>query len=218
MENGPVLKKVRRPINRSIPVSSSEPVTVSNNEKISPTSDDRKTNPDTVKKDSLPSPEQPVTNQLPAVEKFSTQYNENYYDNQRYGEEYFDDYISENSKGLNISIKVFVLVLIISLIAGLFMGRFLFGGQQVTQNGLQGVVINSEVPRGRARCGIADRNQGCVIYIMNSQRQNMRAKDFYDLAAQMTGRQKFMIETGNMRYANVEIRPGDIAQINIPPL
>ncbi len=216
MENGPILKKVRRPINRSIPVSSSEPA--KNTEQAPAVSNANKINSDTASKDiSLPS-DTPVVSQLPVIEKDAPKYNENYYDNQRYGEEYFDDDISENSKGINISVKIFVLVLAISLLAGLFMGRFLFGGQQVTQNGLQGVVINSEVPRGRARCGVADRNQGCVIYIMNSQRQNMRAKDFYDLAAQMTGRQKFMIETGNMRYANVEIRPGDIAQINIPPL
>lgn len=216
MENGPVLKKVRRPINRSIPVSSPEPA--KNTEQAPAVSNANKINSDTASKD-IPSPSNiPVVSQLPAIEKDAPKYNENYYDDQRYGEEYFDDDISENSKGINISVKIFVLVLAISLLAGLFMGRFLFGGQQVTQNGLQGVVINSEVPRGRARCGIADRNQGCVIYVMNSQRQNMRAKDFYDLAAQMTGRQKFMIETGNMRYANVEIRPGDIAQINIPPL
>ena len=53
---------------------------------------------------------------------------------------------------------------------------------------------------------------------MNPQRQDMLAKDFYDLAAQMTGRQRFMIETGNMRYANSKIKPGDIVQLNIPPM
>ena len=74
------------------------------------------------------------------------------------------------------------------------------------------------MPRGRARCGVAERTQGCVLYVMNPQRQEMRAKDFYDIAAQMTGRQRFMIETGHMRYANTKINPGDIAQLNIPPL
>ena len=86
------------------------------------------------------------------------------------------------------------------------------------RNGLQGVVVNAEVPRGRARCGVAERTQGCVLYLMNPQRQDMRAKDFYDLASQMTGRQRFMIETGNMRYANTKIKPGDLVQLNIPPL
>ncbi len=213
MENGPVLKKVRRPINRSIPVSSSEPIKVSSDKPI--TSDTVVSSPQTTSENTKHRDIQ----QLPAVERVSPQRDEKYYDdNQSYEREYYEDDLPDTGNGIYVSIKVFILVLVISLVIGLFMGRFLFGGKQITQNGLQGVVINTEVPRGRARCGVADRTQGCVIYIMNSQRQNMRAKDFYDLAAQVTGRQKFMIETGNMRYANVEIRPGDIAQINIPPL
>ena len=53
---------------------------------------------------------------------------------------------------------------------------------------------------------------------MNPQRQDLSGRDFDDLAAQLTGRQRFMIETGNMRYASTKIRPGEIAQLNIPPL
>ncbi len=101
---------------------------------------------------------------------------------------------------------------------GLVAGKLIFKDERVVRNGLQGVVVNSEVPRGRARCGLAERTQGCVLYLMNPQRQELNAKDFYDLASQLTGRQRFVIETGNMRYANTKIRPGDIAQINIPPL
>ena len=53
---------------------------------------------------------------------------------------------------------------------------------------------------------------------MNPQRQELNASDFYDLAAQLTGRQRFVIETGNMRYSSTKIKPGEIAQFNIPPL
>ena len=53
---------------------------------------------------------------------------------------------------------------------------------------------------------------------MNSQQREIYAKDFYDLAAQLSGRQRFIIETGNMRYANTRIKPGEIVQLNIPPL
>ena len=53
---------------------------------------------------------------------------------------------------------------------------------------------------------------------MNPQRRDLQGRDFYDLASQLTGRQRFVVETGNMRYSSVKIRPGDIAQINIPPL
>ena len=56
------------------------------------------------------------------------------------------------------------------------------------------------------------------MYVMNPQRRELDGRDFYDLAAQLTERQRFTIETSNMRYAGVKIRPGEIAQINIPPL
>ena len=80
------------------------------------------------------------------------------------------------------------------------------------------MVVNAEVPNGRARCGTTDKNQGCVLYIMNPQRQDLLGRDFYDLASQLTGRQRFLIETGNMRYATQKIKPGQIGQFNIPPL
>lgn len=108
---------------------------------------------------------------------------------------------------------------VICLFVGIFIGALFFGGHdQVVQNGLQGVVINPEVPKGRARCGVSEKMQGCVLYVMNPQRQELNGRDFYDLASQLTGRQRFVIETGNMRYSSVKIKPGAIAQLNIPPL
>lgn len=114
--------------------------------------------------------------------------------------------------------KKVLIVAFICLIIGMFMGKVFFSSEQVVHNGLQGVVVNPEVPNGRARCGLAERTQGCVLYIMNPQRQDLNGRDFYDWAAQLTGRQRFVIETGNMRYSSVKIRPGSIAQLNIPPL
>lgn len=119
----------------------------------------------------------------------------------------------------NIEKKKALGIALICLCVGAFIGSLLFGGSdQVVQNGLQGVVVNPEVPKGRARCGVAEKTQGCVLYIMNPQRQELNGRDFYDLASQQTGRQRFVIETGNMRYSSVRIRPGAIAQLNIPPL
>ncbi len=110
-------------------------------------------------------------------------------------------------------------IALLCLFVGVFIGAIFFkGSNQVVQNGLQGVVINPEVPKGRARCGVAEKMQGCVLYVMNPQRQELNGRDFYDLASQLTGRQRFVIETGNMRYSSVKIRPGAIAQLNIPPL
>ncbi len=114
--------------------------------------------------------------------------------------------------------KILILIGAVLFFLGIIVTKLFFTDSKVVRDGLQGVVVNPEVPRGRARCGVAERTQGCVLYIMNPQRQELNARDFYDLAAQMTGRQRFVIETGNMRYSNTKIRPGSIAQINIPPL
>lgn len=114
--------------------------------------------------------------------------------------------------------KMLIGMAILLFATGFLMSKIFFSEEKIVRNGLQGVVINPEVPRGRARCGVAEKTQGCVLYIMNPQRQELNARDFYDLASQLTGRQRFVIETGNMRYSNVKIRPGDIGQFNIPPL
>ena len=110
------------------------------------------------------------------------------------------------------------LVALVMMIVGFVMAKVFFTEETIVRDGLQGVIVNPEVPKGRARCGIAERTQGCVLYIMNPQRQDLRARDFYDLASQLTGRQRFVIETGNMRYSNTKISPGEIVQLNIPPL
>lgn len=114
--------------------------------------------------------------------------------------------------------KIAIIIGIAAFLAGFIAAKLMFGQQKVVRDGLQGIVVNAEVPRGRARCGVAEKTQGCVLYIMNPQRQELNASDFYDLASQLTGRQRFVIETGNMRYSNRKIKPGEIAQFNIPPL
>lgn len=127
---------------------------------------------------------------------------------------FWDDLMQGNL----FTVKGVVVISVLIFIVGFLVAKIFSGGPTIVKDGLQGVVVNAEVPRGRARCGIAERTQGCVLYIMNPQRQDLQGRDFYDLASQLTGRQRFVIETGNMRYSSVKIRPGDIAQINIPPL
>lgn len=117
-----------------------------------------------------------------------------------------------------IAKKIAIAIGVGAFLVGMLAAKMMFGEQKVVRDGLQGVVVNAEVPRGRARCGVAEKTQGCVLYIMNPQRQELNASDFYDLASQLTGRQRFVIETGNMRYSNSKIKPGEIAQFNIPPL
>lgn len=118
----------------------------------------------------------------------------------------------------HLNTKKFAGILLACFFFGLIFGKMIFSSEQVVRNGLQGVVVNPEVPQGRSRCGVAEKTQGCVLYVMNPQRQELNGRDFYDLASQLTGRQRFVIETGNMRYSSVKIKPGNIAQLNIPPL
>ena len=44
------------------------------------------------------------------------------------------------------------------LLFGIMFAKIFLSGPTTVQNGLQGVVINSEVPRGRARCGVAEKD------------------------------------------------------------
>ena len=127
-------------------------------------------------------------------------------------------FIDQLMVGNLFTLKGVVVVIGVVFLLTMLIGKFILGGKTIVKDGLQGVIINVEVPKGRARCGVAERTQGCVLYIMNPQRQDLQGRDFYDLASQLTGRQRFVIETGNMRYSSVKIRPGELAQINIPPL
>ncbi len=54
------------------------------------------------------------------------------------------------------TLNMVVLVGIGLFIFGILTAKLLFSGDSVVQDGLQGVVINPEVPRGRARCGVAE--------------------------------------------------------------
>lgn len=155
----------------------------------------------------------PQTNTAPnyPLQNYQTSYvDDNYQDNDAYQNEYEQAPATDMKKLLGVALGC--------MFVGILLGKFLFSSEQVVQNGLQGVVVNPEVPKGRSRCGIAEKTQGCVLYIMNPQRQELNGRDFYDLASQLTGRQRFVIETGNMRYSGVKIKPGNIAQLNIPPL
>lgn len=106
----------------------------------------------------------------------------------------------------------------ICLLGGLFIGKAFFAEQKIENYGLEGVVANPEVPAGRPRCGLTDKSQACVFYMLNWYKQELNGRDFYKLAAQLTGREEYMIETENLHYANIKIKPGHFAQLNIPAL
>ncbi len=107
----------------------------------------------------------------------------------------------------------------IIFILGIFFGNVFFGGGEGNQviQGLAGVVQNSEPEIStKSRCGIAERTQGCILYLMNASRTDKEAKDFYNQAADITGVPPYDIQMSNIRYATTVIRPGHIAQLNIP--
>lgn len=109
-------------------------------------------------------------------------------------------------------------VALFCLVIGLFMGKIFFASKKVEMHGLEGVVLNPDVPAGRPRCGMTDKSQACIFYLMNWYRQELTGRDFYRLAAQLTDREEYMIETENLRYTTVKIKPGHFAQLNIPAL
>jgi hypothetical protein len=114
--------------------------------------------------------------------------------------------------------KTILLLMGISALFGLFIGASGFSGSESSKHGLDWVVANPDVPAGRSRCGLVDQHQGCVLYIMNPEKRNVTGKDFYSVAAKWTKRERYQIETGNMHYGSKQVKPGYIAQINIPPL
>lgn len=131
-------------------------------------------------------------------------------------DEYIDDEISDT--GDYVRKKFIYVAATVFFIIGIIFGRVLFSTKEVEKHGLEGIVTNPDVPAGRPRCGLTDKSQACVFYLMNWYKQELNGRDFYKLAAQLTGREEYMIETDNLRYATVKIKPGHIAQLNIPAL
>lgn len=115
--------------------------------------------------------------------------------------------------------KTVLMMLIIAAMIGAIISYMMAPAPQAKANkGLDGIVFNPDVPSGRSRCGIVEPHQGCVLYIMNPKNQEVTGKDFYTTAAKWTGRERYLIETSNMHYSSTRIKPGYIAQINIPSL
>ena len=121
-----------------------------------------------------------------------------------------------------LKVKSVMLLLFGCLLLGILIGMFLFSSDDSSPKDQQFtigyIVTNPEVPANRGRCGAVEQSRGCVLYIQNSQRRELDAKDFYPLVEQLSGLNRFQIETANMRYAHKSIKPGYIGQFNIPAL
>lgn len=166
-------------------------------------------------------PAQQQIRNLPQKEAFKqdTLYNKNNgVENIRFVSEDATSNIQANNIAELLKNKTILLLMGLSAIFGLFVGASSFSGSESSKHGLDWVVANPDVPAGRSRCGLVDSHQGCVLYIMNPEKRNVTGKDFYSVAAKWTKRERYQIETGNMHYGSKQIKPGHIAQINIPPL
>lgn len=106
----------------------------------------------------------------------------------------------------------------VTLIVGMIFGGIFFGGSDNAPRptGLQGVVRNPDITSEMRRCGLIDKGQACVLYIMNTTRYDKKAEDFFDDAVKLTEIQKFSIQMVNPKYAKTIIPPGRFAQIKIP--
>lgn len=234
MPQRPMLKKVKRPINRMPQANPAAPGSFTNSQQASQPQSS-KANPFIQQNESnAQEPFSPARddadafnidaylddNQLPSTSVTENSQNgmPRFLQDDDLQQEYTPATVGGADLPPYLTKKVLIMIGTVLFFLGIVTTKLFFTDAKVVRDGLQGVVVNPEVPKGRARCGVAERTQGCVLYIMNPQRQDLNARDFYDLAAQMTGRQRFVIETGNMRYSNTKIRPGNIVQLNIPPL
>lgn len=166
-------------------------------------------------------------------EKYEEEYEEEYEDETEDSfEETADEEYEETSSGLYddnmaaslglppafIKTKVLLFIFCLMLGVGFVAGMGLAKTMKTGSDELPGVVSNPEIPKGRPRCGLARKGQGCVIYVMNPTQREMNAKEFFPVVADLLKMPKFQIETANVQYSTTRIPPGYIALFNVPPL
>ena len=169
----------------------------------------------------------------PPQEKYEEEYEEEYEDEAEDSfEETADEEYEETSSGLYddnmaaslglppafIKTKVLLFIFCLMLGIGFAAGMGLAKTMKTGSDELPGVVSNPEIPKGRPRCGLARKGQGCVIYVMNPTQREMNAKEFFPVVADLLKMPKFQIETANVQYSTTRIPPGYIALFNVPPL
>lgn len=131
----------------------------------------------------------------------------------------YDDNMAASLGLPPVFIKTKMLMFIFCLMLGIgFAAGFVFsktvktGGEE-----LPGVVTNPEIPKGRPRCGLGRKGQGCVMYVMNPSIREMNAKEFFPVVADLLKMPKFQVETANVQYSTTRIPPGYIGLFNVPP-
>ncbi len=119
------------------------------------------------------------------------------------------------------STKVMLAVGVIALLLGFLFGSMTGGSNTPAPQqavGLRGVVSNKDITSKMPRCGLVEKGQACLLYIMNSTRYDRIAENFFEEAAKLMGVQVYSIGLVNPKYAKELIKPGYIAEIKIPKL
>lgn len=115
--------------------------------------------------------------------------------------------------------KTVLMLMVIAAMVGALISYMVAPTQQTTtSHGLEGVVVNPEIQAGISRCGLVEPHRACRLYIMNSKNHEVTGRDFYNIAAKWTNREPYLINTNNIKYSSVRIKPGYIAEIYIPSL
>lgn len=107
------------------------------------------------------------------------------------------------------------------LVVGMILGGMFFGGSSsgnAPQNAAAalGVISNPDIKEHLRRCGQVDKGEACILYIMNHNRYDKIAEDFFDEAVKLMEVQRYSISMVNPKYAKTRIPPGYFVQLKIP--
>lgn len=107
------------------------------------------------------------------------------------------------------------------LVVGMILGGMFFGGSSsggAPQNAAAalGVISNPDIKEHLRRCGQVDKGEACILYIMNHNRYDKIAEDFFDEAVKLMEVQRYSVSMVNPKYAKTRIPPGYFVQLKIP--
>ncbi len=123
----------------------------------------------------------------------------------------------QSNQVTNLNPKSLGIVAVLIFVVGIMLGAVMFGGSsKPVQQGLHGVVKNTDIRSNLPRCGRTDRGQACILYIMNSTRYDQIAESFFEEALRLTEVPIYSISMANPKYAKRRIPPGHFAEIHIP--
>ena len=106
------------------------------------------------------------------------------------------------------------------LLIGVCIGALLFSSkpEPVRPQGLTNIIQNPDITRALPLCGqVVSETDPCILYIVNHTRFDKKAQDFFQSAADLTGRTRPSIEMENTQYAKTTIPPAYFVKIKVPP-